>query len=131
MEEEESLAAIRCGTVTSVQAGDPLARGPQSSVITRHALRGRIQPVGEDGKAKIAARIRQEMHFEPLDLLGDFSAIRQEHRHDDHGSQMRWHPVAQLEARQHCRRDQRGDASVQQSDGQKCENEHARWSDAG
>src|SRR5439155_17170101 len=52
MEEEESLAAIRCGTVTSVQAGDPLARGPQSSVITRHALRGRIQPVGEDGKAK-------------------------------------------------------------------------------
>src|SRR5207244_13432390 len=76
VEEKESLAAIRRGPVAPVQAGDPLARGPQSFVIARHALPGRIQPVGEDGKAKIAVRIRQVMHFEPLDLLLDFSAVR-------------------------------------------------------
>ncbi len=51
---------------------------------------------------------------------------------------MRWHPVAQREARQRRRRDQRADASVQQSDrqvrgrddGQQCEHEQAPRSDA-
>src|SRR5439155_21259496 len=69
LEEKESLAAVRRGTVTPVQTGDPLARGPERFVITRHALRGRIHPVGEDRKAKIAVRIRQVVHLEPLALV--------------------------------------------------------------
>ncbi len=118
MEEKESLAATRRGTVPPVQTGDPLARGPQRFVVTRHALRGRVHPVGEDRKAEIAGWIRQVVHFEPLDLRFDFGAVRQQHRHDDHGSQMRRHTVSQLEPRQYGRRDERGDASIQQSDRQ-------------
>ena len=131
VEEEEPLA------VAPVQARDALARRRERLVITRHPLRGRVRPVGEDREADVAVGIRQVVHLEPLDLLIDLRAARQQGRHDDHGPQARRHALAQLESRQRARAEQRRDAAIHERDrqvrrrdeGQEPEQEQPRRSD--
>ena len=134
VEEEESLAALQGIAIVRVQTPDPLARRCQSLLVTGHALRGRIRPVGQKSETNIAVRIRQVMHFQPLDQLGDLGAIGQEGRHDNHRPQTRGHAVTQLEPRQHPRREQHRDPTIQERDhevrggnrGQKPEQDQAR-----
>ena len=116
VEEKESLASTRNGTVASVQTRDPLARRGETLLVTRHALRGRIRPVGEKGETKITIRIRQVVHFQPLEQLVDLHAVGQEGGHDDHRAQCHGHAIAQLEARQHARREQHRDPSIHKRD---------------
>ena len=97
MEEEDALAAPWRGAVAPVQPRDAVPRRRQRLVIARQGGRRRIEPVGENREPKIAVRIRQIVHLEPLDLLLDVPDVGQQHRHDDHGSQIGRHAVAQLE----------------------------------
>src|SRR5437773_7521557 len=112
VEEKESLASTRNGTVASVQTRDPLARRGETLLVTRHALRGRIRPVGEKGETKITIRIRQVVHFQPLAQLVDLHAVGHEGGHDDHRPQCHVHAIAQLGATQHARREQPRDPST-------------------
>ena len=69
MIEQESLAAVGGGAVTRVQAGHPLLSGGQNIVVARRVFGGSIGPVRKQRESHIAVRIREIVHFQPLDLL--------------------------------------------------------------
>ena len=118
VEEEKSLALVCRPAVTQVQARDSLAGRGQDLLVARHALRGRVRPVGKEREADIAVRVREVVHFQSLDLLLDLRGTSQQGRHDDHGSKRRRHAVAKLEARKRARREQGRHDAIQQGDGQ-------------
>ncbi len=118
VEEEEALVpGVRHG-VALVEARDPRPGHGQDVLVAGQGLRGRVRPVGEEGEADVAVRVREVVHLEPLDLLLELGGAGQQGGHDDQGAQGRRHPVAQLEARQGDRRERRRDAAVQQGDRQ-------------
>ena len=95
VEKEKSLAPIRGGPMASVQPRDALNRRSQQFVVSRHGFLRRVCPVGKERETKIAIRIRQIVHFQPLDLLRNLGVAGQESRHDDQGPQIRRHSVTE------------------------------------
>src|SRR5207245_7431520 len=63
MQQEKPLG----GTVTSVEARDPLDRSREEPVIVRHRLRGRIGPVGQEGEVDRTVRIGEIMDLQAVD----------------------------------------------------------------
>ena len=118
VEQEEPLAAVLGRTVASIQTRHALTRRRQRVLVTRHGLGRRVRPIGEQGEAKIAIGVREVVHLEPLDLLGDVGTIGQEGRHDHHGPKVRRHAIAELEAGQRDRREQCRDGAIQERDRQ-------------
>ena len=109
MEEQESLAAVRRGAVPPVQTRDPLARRRQRVVVARHARSAGASSQSERmAKRQVAVGIREVVHLEPLDLLLDLGDVASTaSAPTTMRPQVRRHAVAQLEARQHARRDER------------------------
>ena len=118
VEEEKAVATARRSAVTPVETRHRLAGRDERVLVSRHALPGRIGPVRQDGETQIAVGIRQVMHFEPFDLLGGLGRIGQQRRDHDHGPQRGRHALAQVEPRQHARRNERRQAAIHEGDGQ-------------
>ena len=115
---EEALAAARGRPMTAVQTVDRVARGGERLLVAGDAFLRRVGPVGQHGEAKIAVGVGEVVHLETLDLLVDLEPVAEQGRHDDHGPQRRGHAAAQLQSRQHARRDQRPDRAIDERDGQ-------------
>ncbi len=67
--EEESRTAARRGAVSRVETRDALARRRENGVVAGRLLAGRIVEVGDERVVHIAFGVRDEVHFEPLDLF--------------------------------------------------------------
>ena len=85
VEKEKSLASIGGESVTAVKLRDPVDGRGQQFVVSRHAFLRRVCPVGEECETKIALGIRQVVHFQPLNLLGNLRRADQESRDDNQG----------------------------------------------
>ena len=71
VEKEKSLAPIWGGPMASVQPRDAVNGRGQQFVVSRHGFLRRVCPVGKERETKITIWIRQVVHFQPLDLLGN------------------------------------------------------------
>src|SRR6476660_33829 len=101
VEKEKSLAPIRGVSMAAVQLRDSVDGRGQQFVVSRHVFLRRVRPVGEEREAKIAIWIRQVVHFQTLDLLGNLSGADQKSRDDNQGAQIRWDAIAEREPGQH------------------------------
>ncbi len=100
MEEQEAGAAARRVAVTSVEPFDGGGGGGQQLVVASGHLGWRVEPVGQQGEAKVTIEVGQVVDLEPGDLLFDVGHAGQEGRHDDQRPQLGRHAVGQIEPRQ-------------------------------
>src|SRR5688572_23649137 len=116
VEKEKPLASIWGESMAAIQLRDTVGDLGQQFVVSRHIFLRRICPVREQRETKVAIWICQIMHFQTLELLRNLSAADQESRDDNHGPQIRWHPLPEGEPGQHPWPEQRRDLTIDQCD---------------
>ncbi len=97
VEEQEPRPTVGGGGVSPVELGDPDDRGVPNGIVGGRLFRRRVREVRDEGEANVAVSVRQEVHLELLDLLGDVGHAREESRHGDEGSHALGHAVLESE----------------------------------
>jgi hypothetical protein len=86
VEKEKSLASIRGESMTAVQLRDTVDGRGQQFVVSGHVFVWRVCPVGDERETKIALGIRQIVHFQSLNLLGNLNLVYQEGWNNNQGA---------------------------------------------
>ncbi len=105
-------------TVCAIEPCDRLDGGCQQRGVAGQAFFVRIETVGKQREAEIAAGIGQMVHFQPLDLLQQIGFVAQQGRHRDQRAQFARYASEQLQAGKPGGTDTAGDQAVEQGVGQ-------------
>ena len=88
---------VACGgrSMQTVQSRNALGGDVEQCAVVGRVLGRRIDPVREQGKVQLVVPRGEIVDLEPLDVLLDGRASRQQRGHHDHGAQMRRDAIAQ------------------------------------
>ena len=135
VQQEETIGTFG-GRMAAVEPDDAGGGRRHEVGVSRVGLRVGVRPVRQEREMHGAAGIGEIVHFQPLKLLVDGRAGRQQRRDGDEGPQLRRHARPELEAGQQHRAEAAGDRPIdQQQRGidrrQKTDQDHRRALPAG
>ena len=136
VEQEEAIGAGRRSDSGLLSRAMPAVAAATRSASPGSRLGIGVRPVGQEREMDRAAGIGEIVDLEPLDLLVDRRAGRQQRRDGDQGAQMRRHALPQVEAGQQRRAEAAGDRAIDQHQRridrrQKTDQDHRRERPAG
>ena len=112
MQQQEARPRSGGAFVARVQTVDAVCQRGDQIVVARHVLAQRVRPVAQQGEVKMAFGIGEVVHLEPIELLLDVGAARDQRWHHHERSELGRHARGELELREPRGRKQRRDQAI-------------------